>query len=84
VAAQVQGDGPLAAVVFTDREVMDYRSAADSDRAAARRFLLGLFRRRIFLNPMSTELYLSRAHTEVEITRFLECARATLREDCAG
>src|SRR5262249_34680673 len=26
VAAHVQGDGPLAAVVFTDREVVDYRS----------------------------------------------------------
>ena len=84
VAAQVQGDGPLAAVVFTDHEVMDYRSAADSDHATARRFLLGLFRRGIFLNPMSTKLYLSLAHTEVEITRFLECARATLREDRAG
>jgi hypothetical protein len=32
---------------------------------------------------MSTKLYLSLAHTEVEIARFLECARATLREDCA-
>ncbi|HKQ65601.1 MAG TPA: aspartate aminotransferase family protein [Methylomirabilota bacterium] len=82
--AQVQGDGPLAAIVFTDHEVVDYRTAFDSDRARARAFLLGLFRRGIFLNPMSTKLYLSLAHTEADIRRFLDLARATLREDCRG
>ena len=80
--AQVQGDGPLAAIVFTDHEVVDYRTAFDSDRARARSFLLGLFRRGIFLNPMSTKLYLSLAHTDADIRRFLDAARATLREDC--
>jgi len=84
VAAQVQGDGPLAAVVFTDREVVDYRTAFDSDRERARAFLLGLFRRGIFLNPMSTKLYLSLAHTEEDVGRFLDTARVTLREDCLG
>ena len=82
--AQVQGDGPLAAIVFTDHDVVDYRTAFDSDRARARSFLLGLFRRGIFLNPMSTKLYLSLAHTEADIGRFLDAARATLREDCRG
>ena len=80
--AQVQGDGPLAAILFTDHEVVDYRTAFDSDRARARSFLLGLFRRGIFLNPMSTKLYLSLAHTDADMRRFLDAARATLREDC--
>jgi glutamate-1-semialdehyde 2,1-aminomutase len=84
VVAQVQGDGPLAAVVFTESEVVDYRSAFRADRRRARAFLLGLFRRGIFLNPMSTKLYLSLAHTEREIGTFLEVARATLGEDCRG
>jgi glutamate-1-semialdehyde 2,1-aminomutase len=84
VTAHVQGDGPLAAVVFTDGEVVDYRSAFRADRQRARTFQLGLFRRGIFLNPMSTKLYLSLAHTEREIEAFLEAARATLREDCRG
>jgi len=84
VTAQVQGDGPLAAIVFTDHEVVDYRTAFDSDRARARAFLLGLFRRGIFLNPMSTKLYLSLAHTDADIQRFLDVARTTLREDCRG
>jgi len=82
VAAQVQGDGPLAAVVFTDREVVDYRTAYASNRELARAYLLGLFRRGIFLNPMSTKLYLSLAHTDADIARFLDAARATLDEDC--
>ena len=83
VTAHVQGDGPLAAVVFTENEVVDYRSAFQADRQRARAFLLGLFRRGIFLNPMSTKLYLSLAHTEREIDAFLDAARAALREDPA-
>jgi len=82
VAAQVQGDGPLAAVVFTDRDVVDYRTAHASNRELARAFLLGLFRRGIFLNPMSTKLYLSLAHTDADVERFLDASRATLDEDC--
>jgi glutamate-1-semialdehyde 2,1-aminomutase len=82
ITAHVQGDGPLGAVLFTDREVVDYRTAFGADRKRARSFLLGLFRRGIFLNPMSTKLYLSLAHTEAEIAEFLELARTTLREDC--
>jgi glutamate-1-semialdehyde 2,1-aminomutase len=81
VAAQVQGDGPLAAVVFTDREVVDYRTAHASDRERARAYLLGLFRRGIFLNPMSTKLYLSLAHDEADIARFLEAARGALADE---
>jgi len=80
VPAHVQGDGPLAAVLFTDREVVDYRSAFGSDRAMKRSFLLGLFRRGIFLNPMSTKLYLSTAHTEADIERLLTATTETLRE----
>ena len=80
VTAQVQGEGPLAALVFTDREVVDYRTAFASNRALARAYLLGLFRRGIFLNPMSTKLYLSLAHTESDIARFLQAARASLGE----
>src|SRR4030095_2969229 len=76
ITAHVQGDGPLAAVVFTGREVTDYRSAFDSDGRRARAFLLGLFRRGIFLNPMSTKLYLSLAHDERDIACFLEAAAA--------
>jgi glutamate-1-semialdehyde 2,1-aminomutase len=83
VTAQVQGDGPLAAVVFTDRPVTDYRSTLGADRRRARAFLLGLFRRGIFLNPMSTKLYLSLAHTDADIGALLDAARDALRDPVA-
>lgn len=59
-------------------------TARPSARTAGAPGLLGLFRRGIFLNPMSTKLYLSLAHTEREIEAFLEVARATLRAECRG
>ena len=83
VTAQVQGDGPLAAVVFTDRPITDYRSMLGADRRRARAFLLGLFRRGIFLNPMSTKLYLSLAHTDADIAVLLDAAREALADPVA-
>lgn len=80
VAAQVQGTGPLAAVVFSDQEVHDYRSAFAADRRRARAFLLGLFRRGFFLNPMSTKLYLSLAHAEADLARLVDAARAAVHD----
>jgi len=70
--AQVIGDGPLAQVVFTRAPVVDYRSALKSDRARARRLMLGLFERGVFLNPMGTKLYLSLAHDEATCDAFLD------------
>ena len=40
--------------------------------------LLGRFRRGIFLNPMSTKLYLGLAHTESDLDRLLVAACAAL------
>ena len=57
VAGDVVGDGPLAQIQFAD----------DGLRRAA---LLGLFARGVFLNPMSTKLYLSLAHTERDVADF--------------
>ncbi len=40
--------------------------------AKARALALGLFRARVFLNPMGTKLYLSLAHDEAAIDEFLD------------
>lgn len=64
VTAQVIGDGPLGQIVFSPDPVRDYRSTARGDKARARALMLGLFERRVFLNPMGTKLYLSLAHDE--------------------
>ena len=80
VEATVQGEGPLAALTFSANEVVDYRSTVRADGKKKRAFLLGLFRRGIFLNPMSTKLYVSLAHTDDDLRQFLDAARQALEE----
>lgn len=72
VAAQVIGDGPLAQVVFSPHEAFNYRTTAAGDSQLARRFMLELFDRGVFLNPMGTKLYLSVAHGEAEVDELLD------------
>jgi len=80
ITAQVIGNGPLAQVVFSGEPVVDYRSTFRGDKRMARETMLGLFRRRIFLNPMGTKLYLSIAHDESVIDAFLDRFDAALEE----
>lgn len=78
IAAQVLGDGPLGQVAFAAHPVVDQRTWLASDRALGRRLMLELLRRRVFLNPMGTKLYLSLAHSEDVIEAFLERFAAAL------
>ena len=78
--AQVLGDGPICAVSFTNQPVIDYRTAHQANSQMARAFTLGLFAQGIFLNPMSTKLYLSNAHTKEDIDEFIEHAKNVLRQ----
>jgi glutamate-1-semialdehyde 2,1-aminomutase len=64
IEGYVLGDGPLAQVAFTATMPTDYRSSIPRDQQFARRLMLEMFRRGIFLNPMGTKLYLSLAHDE--------------------
>jgi glutamate-1-semialdehyde 2,1-aminomutase len=70
IAGQVLGDGPLAQVAFTDAAAHDYRTSRHADPAFARRVMLELFERAIFINPMSTKFYLSLAHDEAACGEF--------------
>ena len=77
--AQVLGDGPLAQVAFSDKPVVDQRSWLASDRRRGRAMMLELFRRRVFLNPMGTKLYLSLSHGDVDIDEFASRFSAALQ-----
>lgn len=77
--AQVIGDGPLAQVIFSDQPVNDYRSTKRGDGEKGRALMLALFRRKIFLNPMGTKLYLSVAHTRRVCDAFLDRFGEALR-----
>jgi glutamate-1-semialdehyde 2,1-aminomutase len=68
----VLGDGPLAQVALVSEQPHDYRSCQHSNPAMARRLMLELFARGIFLNPMGTKLYLSLAHNEATCDEFCQ------------
>lgn len=76
--AQILGDGPLAQIVFTTDDVRDYRSSRHRDPNFARRLMLELFARGIFLNPMGTKLYLSLLHEESTCDEFCSILAAAL------
>ncbi len=80
IKAQVIGDGPLAQVVFSEHPAFDYRSIRAGDASKGRAVMLGLFARRVFLNPMGTKLYLSLAHDEAVCDEFLGRFDETLAE----
>lgn len=78
IEARILGDGPLAQIAFTTAEVRDYRSSRHQNALFARRLMLELFSRGIFLNPMGTKLYLSLAHDEAACDEFCEILAAAL------
>jgi glutamate-1-semialdehyde 2,1-aminomutase len=80
VVGQILGDGPLAQIVFSERPVFDYRSGRTAGAARSRPVMLGLFRRRMFVNPMGTKLYLSLAHDEAACEAFCDSLSAVLDE----
>ena len=80
ITGQVIGDGPLAQVVFTVEKVNNYRSTATGDKQAARKMMMGLFDKGIFLNPMGTKFYLSIAHDEAICDAFCDRLEAVLRQ----
>jgi glutamate-1-semialdehyde 2,1-aminomutase len=80
IPGQVLGDGPLCQVLFTENRVTDYRTAFKADHEKGRRFVLGLFKNGIFLNPMGTKLYISLAHTDGDIQKILGVSQKVLKE----
>jgi glutamate-1-semialdehyde 2,1-aminomutase len=78
IESRVIGDGPLAQIVFTNADVRDYRSSQHRDPILARRLMLELFARGIFLNPMGTKLYLSLAHDRMACDEFCKTLAASL------
>lgn len=75
----ILGDGPIAQVVFASEPVVDQQSWLKADRPAGRALMLELFRTGIFLNPMSTKLYLSLAHDAPALEAFADRFQSALR-----
>lgn len=79
VSGSILGDGPLAQVAFSERPITTHRDWRHADKARGRAMMLALLDQGIFLNPMGTKLYLSIAHCDAEIDRFLAAFDQALR-----
>ena len=77
VTARVVGDAPMFDVVFTDREVKDYRSAL-GDEAKMKR-CNALLRARGILKGES-KYYISLAHTDEDVALTLDAFAASIAE----
>ncbi len=85
VSVRIHRVGSMLSVFFTEREVVDYATAATTDRARYARFFHAMLARGIYLPPSPLEAwFVSAAHTESHIERTLRAARAAFREVARG
>lgn len=84
VAGHILGDGPLAQVAFSEVPVRDHRSWKASDRKLGAVLMINMLRRRVFLNPMGTKLYISTAHNEKDLEDFRDKFEDALRATLSG
>jgi len=86
VAARVTGEPPVFDILFTDREIVDYRATLTADRAKIRRFNEECLRRGVV--KAVNKIYVSLAHGDAEIDATLavfdEVLAAIAREEDRG
>ena len=81
IEAQVIGNGPMCQIIFSPNPVQNYREQFDSeDREFRQAFMNKMVDNGVYLNPMSTKLYLSLAHKSDVIDEFLNKTRKTLND----
>lgn len=85
VSVQIHRVGSMLSVFFTEQAVVDYTTAASTDRARYARFFHAMLARGIYLPPSPLEAwFVSAAHTESHIERTIRAARAAFREVARG
>ncbi len=73
--------GTMFCTYFTDKEVVDFQSAAASDTKKFARFFAGMLKRGIYIAPSQFECgFISLAHTSGDVDRTAEAAYDSLRE----
>ncbi len=81
IPATVQRVGAMLTAFFTDHPVTDFDSAKASDTQRFAGFFRGMLERGIYLAPSQFEAaFLSLAHSEEDVDRTIEAARAVLGE----
>ena len=70
IPARVIGEPPMFDVVFTESEIVDYRSTLRADKHRIRRFTELMLTRGIFRGD--TKMYVSIAHTQEDVDRTID------------
>ena len=70
VAARVSGEPPVFDILFTDRDVVDYRATLTADRTRIRLFNEECVRRGVV--KAVNKIYVSLAHTDADVNETLE------------
>ena len=84
IPLKVGGEGPVLQVLFTqENEIINYESMLHADKAKAHAFGIEMIRRGFFVSPFE-KIYLSIMHSDEDIDKLLEAARAVLKEKIAG
>jgi glutamate-1-semialdehyde 2,1-aminomutase len=79
IAARVLGDGPIVHVLFTDQDVVDYRSALSADKRKSYAFHTSLLRNGVLVNPYG-RMYLSTAHTLEDLDFLFAASKRAVEE----
>ena len=81
VATKFNRAGTMFCTYFTDKEVVDFKSAAASDTKKFARFFAGMLKRGIYIAPSQFESgFISLAHTSGDVDRTAEAAYDSLKE----
>ena len=76
------GEPPVFDIVFTDREIVDYRATLTADRERIKRFNQELVRRRVV--KAVNKIYVSLAHTDADVDETIEIFGQALAAIAAG
>jgi glutamate-1-semialdehyde 2,1-aminomutase len=81
VAAKFYRAGSMFCTYFTDKEVIDYKTAKLADTERFSRFFCGMLDRGIYLAPSQFEAgFMSLAHSRTDIDKTVKAAYETLKE----
>jgi glutamate-1-semialdehyde 2,1-aminomutase len=75
---QVTGAGSIVGVLFSDREVLDYRGTLKADRELGRRLDVEMMKRGVWHSP-GGKYYVSTAHTDEDLDETIAVFEAALR-----
>jgi len=77
IPLQVAGDGPVLQMFFTAKPVVDYPDTLTQDKARGMQVAKQMWARGIMCVP-NGKIYLSLAHSDQDLGRFLEALQASL------